>query len=287
MLASALAPSSSKAYERAWKKFTDFVVKNGLPIKFPIPTNYLLWFFTDLHNKGLAYVSLLPILSAISYIQKIKHVEDTTKSFKLQQLLLAIKQNKVSGDLRQPITYSMLSSMLDKLATLPISAYENCLFKALFLLSFHFGLRLGEVTDSPHNLKRDSIFLGKNSMSLTFHSFKHGRGPPITHEVQSSNSRWCPVVAMDKFLKLRGSRPGPLFILGNSAVKRGTLNAKLKSLLQLCGIQSKITSHSFRIGAATWWAHLNYSEARIKRLGRWKSNAFLKYIRGSVVHPTA
>jgi len=38
-------------------------------------------------------------------------------------------------------------------------------------------------------------------------------------------------------------------------------------------------SHSFRIGAASWAASKGMSDAQIRAFGRWKSNAFLRYIR--------
>ena len=38
-------------------------------------------------------------------------------------------------------------------------------------------------------------------------------------------------------------------------------------------------AHSFRIGAASWAAAKGFSDSQIRLLGRWKSNAFLKYIR--------
>lgn len=39
------------------------------------------------------------------------------------------------------------------------------------------------------------------------------------------------------------------------------------------------TAHSFRIGGATHAHNSNMSTAQIQKLGRWKSSAYLKYIR--------
>ena len=41
----------------------------------------------------------------------------------------------------------------------------------------------------------------------------------------------------------------------------------------------KYKSHSFRIGAASMAAEQGLSDAQIRLMGRWKSNAFKKYIR--------
>ena len=269
----------------AWRNFVNFAHSHNLPSLLPIPIDHLLCYITFLANKGRAFASLSTIVSAISYFHKLDGVPDPTKTFKFQQLLAALKRSHHSVDLRLPMTHDILKRILGKLDNSSLAHYERMLFKAMFLLAFHFGLRLGEITQSPHNLSWDSIILSSRSLKLTFQSFKHAVGPPVTHKVVGSGSVLCPVAAMASFLGVRGQRPGPLFLLGGAAVKRHMFNGILKSLLRQCGIQGRITSHSFRIGAATWWSQLNYSQTQIKRLGRWKSNAFLKYLRGPVVHP--
>ena len=286
LVSSALAPSSQKAYQSAWSKFVSFARSHGLPSSLPVPPEHLLWFCTALANGGLAHSSILPILSAISYFHKLHDVGDSTKDFKLQQLLSSLRRSGASSDSRQPITQDILMKILDRLATSQLSVYERRLFRAMFLTSFNYGLRLGEVSESPHNLMLSSIVMSSSCFQLTFNSFKHSVGPPVTHLIQASASQLCPVSAMNIYLSSRGNLQGPLFILRGAAVKRRVFTARLQSLVLQCGFQIRLTSHSFRIGAATWWAHLNYSEAKIKQLGRWRSNAFLKYLRGPVSHPS-
>jgi hypothetical protein len=52
-----------------------------------------------------------------------------------------------------------------------------------------------------------------------------------------------------------------------------------KSLSVLRIENAAIRSHSFRISMATTGAIEGMSDDQIKELGRWKSNAFLRYIR--------
>ena len=52
--------------------------------------------------------------------------------------------------------------------------------------------------------------------------------------------------------------------------------------IKLCVLNPSVyKGHSFRIGAASHAAERGMSDAQIRILGRWKSNAFLKYIRVS------
>ena len=56
--------------------------------------------------------------------------------------------------------------------------------------------------------------------------------------------------------------------------------AEVQQALQKAGLPEKnYTGHSFRIGAATTAAAAGVEDAMIQALGRWKSLAFLTYIR--------
>lgn len=52
-----------------------------------------------------------------------------------------------------------------------------------------------------------------------------------------------------------------------------------------CGLDtSRYKGHSFRIGAACYAADKGFSDAQIRALGRWKSDAFKVYIRSDTLH---
>ena len=55
--------------------------------------------------------------------------------------------------------------------------------------------------------------------------------------------------------------------------------AKLETLQRAGVDQSKYCGHSFRIGAATTAATKGVEDCIIKILGRWKSLAYLQYVR--------
>ena len=93
----------------------------------------------------------------------------------------------------------------------------------------------------------------------------------------------CPVDAYEKYLEsCGGSRmEAPAFRvkLGNG-YRHSRFNKELKELLEpaLKGY-GKISAHSFRAGLATLLAAGGYSDDFIKAVGRWLSEAFLRYIK--------
>ena len=91
----------------------------------------------------------------------------------------------------------------------------------------------------------------------------------------------CPVVAMLRYLSMRGIDDGPLFREGNgNPLSRQNLIAKVRQALQQAGVDpSHYSGHSFRIGAATTAASRGISDTTIQILGRWSSDSYTRYIR--------
>ena len=92
-------------------------------------------------------------------------------------------------------------------------------------------------------------------------------------------STLCPVRAMLEFMQYHPTRTGPLFTYADRTyLTRRRLNVLLKVALPST-VNEPVSSHSFRIGAATTAASANVPGWLIKHLGRWNSNAFQLYIR--------
>lgn len=49
--------------------------------------------------------------------------------------------------------------------------------------------------------------------------------------------------------------------------------------LKFSTIQSKLTLHSFRRGGATWYSEQGLTDAKLRALGRWKSEAYKCYVK--------
>ena len=153
---------------------------------------------------------------------------------------------------------------------------------AVFSTMFHAFLRLGEVTASPHNIQFNQVALESSSVAITFSSFKHHQGPPITLSIQASASENCCLVKLLKsYLTKRGSTPGPLFCFpGNLPIQPARFRSLLSYAIARANLASLyITPHSFRIGAATFATTQGLSSSQIQAMGRWRSNAFQKLLR--------
>ena len=94
-------------------------------------------------------------------------------------------------------------------------------------------------------------------------------------------SNVVPVQALLKYMARRGNEEGPLFRFRNGhPLTRVRLDGALKKALQGAGSTAAgISTHSLRIGAATTAARRGVEDSAIKDLGRWKSRAYLGYIR--------
>ncbi|XP_048576205.1 uncharacterized protein LOC125557556 [Nematostella vectensis] len=93
----------------------------------------------------------------------------------------------------------------------------------------------------------------------------------------------CAVEAILAYLHLRGSTPGPLFLLhSGQPLSRPILTSWLRQIMRAAGFASDYSSHSFRIGAATVAARNGLSDHLIQSLVRWSSDAYKGYIRTPV-----
>ena len=91
----------------------------------------------------------------------------------------------------------------------------------------------------------------------------------------------CPVAAMSAYLAVRGPSQGPVFQYADARpLTKVRFTDQIRDALATIGYDPKsYAGHSFRIGAASTAAERGVEDSSIKALGRWKSDAFLAYIK--------
>jgi len=167
---------------------------------------------------------------------------------------------------------------------------------ATFTMAFFGFLRSGELCTSSANGFDMAVTLSPQDIAVD--NITNPQLLRITLKVSKTDPFWegvdevclartkddlCPVSAVLAWLTIRGTSEGPLFLFeSGSPLTRQALVSHLKRALVAAGINPQgYSGHSFRIVAATTAADKEIEDLQIKMLGRWKSNAYQRYIKPS------
>ena len=293
ILKSAKAPNTVQVYTKVYSDLSEFLGIYGFT--FPLSVNNMAIYLAYLFSKGSSSATITTYSSAVGYFHKVNNQLDPTSSFLVRETLGGIRKLRPSMDVRAPITFSLLSRLLKALTCLSLGNFDTAAFQSMFTLAFFGLLRIGEIVATlrgeAHILTRGSIKFaqGNKSLTISFVSFKHSK-PNTTHviTVYPQPLEVCPIYYLLKYLSLAQCSNSnhlderPLFSnVRGAPYYRDKFCSILRSALSLSGVPdgAKIRSHSFRIGGASYAAKSGMSDSQIRYLGRWSSNAFLKYIR--------
>lgn len=235
-------------------------------------------------------------MSGLRHLQIATGLTDpfTTGSFpRLQYVLKGIKREKGSAvKPRLPVTPQILMG-LHRVWQREAGNPDNTMLWAACTLAFFGCLRSGELTVPSRAAFDPSIHLTAMDIAVDSHNdpsilqlrLKQSKTDPFRTGVMvyvgKTNSTLCPVSAVLAYMAARPADPGPLFRFADgSPLTRQALVRKLRGALRQLDINPDLFSgHSFRIGAATAAHRAGIDEATIRMLGRWESDAVLRYIR--------
>ena len=252
---------------------------------------FLALFISHLYSRNYASSSVTTYVSAIGYVHRLAGVNDPTQTTLINQLLKGYRKLAPVRDIRLPITLPLLRQLIQSFQYTAASAYQKCLMSAMCSLAFYAFLRVGEIstTTGPCNNLIQITQLDRlvdkqgnvKALQLSLCQYKHSvPGQPFVVYIYPEDI-CCPVQLILGYVSLRGHSPGPLFCWPDGkAISRTFFIAQLNAALKFNNLDSSLyKGHSFRIGAASWAAAKGFSDSQIRLLGRWKSNAFLRYIR--------
>ena len=261
----------------------------------PLQETTLCRFVAFLAGESLHHQTIISYLSACRYFQILSGLPDPSLT-SLPQLSYVLKGiRRMSPSTRRtrlPITPELLRGVLSLWSRTP-PTFDRVMLWAAFCMGFFAFLRAGEFTCQSLNSFDQSSMLALDDVWVDSHAdprcltvrLKRSKGDPFGHGVLIYLGRTfqplCPVAAVLSYLAIHSSSPGPFFVFSDgSPLSRDRLVSALSQALKELGLDSSsYKGHSFRIGAATAAAKAGLSDSLIQVLGRWRSSAFLSYIR--------
>ncbi|MCP3663586.1 MAG: hypothetical protein GY696_14030 [Gammaproteobacteria bacterium] len=106
------------------------------------------------------------------------------------------------------------------------------------------------------------------------------RSPVTLPCVCPENFQPCPACLLRRILDSRRGAPpdSPVFLCKGKPIHRELVVTKLKEWTSSIGMNpQEVSGHSLRRGGATSALMAGRSEAEVMKLGRWKSNTYLRY----------
>ena len=284
LLKDAISTSFRKAYTTGFNQYVSFTAQIAAG-PFPLTQGKLELFVASISNK-VSFTTIKVYLSGIQFYSSMYGFSEKISRMKrLSYVLRGTRRSRVVyTNHREPIRFRHLS-FLYNFFSLNFNRFDKRMLRAATCVAF-FGLfRSAEYTspsstfwDPRVNLGiQDVQFAKKAGLNIRIKSsktdpFKEG----CTVELTRLSSKFCPVRLLTKYLEMRGFEEGPLFIYSdNSFLTRN----RLSSILSHCFPNECLNTHSFRIGGASSAAKLGIPSLLIKKLGRWKSDTFMRYIR--------
>ena len=260
---------------------------SGIPLTPPISPQTLVRFISHLSQIGRATSTIKTATAAIATIHNLLFDHDPSKSFLVARSLKGLE--KVTRERAEllPISRELLSALLKRMDHLDIPSYDRIAAKALFALAYMGCFRIGELvlsSSSKHTAALQNFVIHKSEAGkeLRIHlpSFKHNSSPALI-KISESNSDFCAIHLLEKYLSIRPPFPGHLFINRQGIPYNRVQVAHLlkRSLRSLVPSTRRYNTHSFRIGRTTDLVKEGNQESIIQQVGRWKSLAYRKYFR--------
>ena len=287
-----LAESTRAGYRRTWSQLRAYAKSNNLLVGLPVSINLVCLFITHKYRGGNAFSTVATHTSGISYVHKILSVPDPTDNVMVKCLLNAVKKESNKRLELLPISLDMLCEILPFCDVLFNSYYDKCLFKTILLLQYHCCARIGEMVVSHKNdrntLKTTELSFDRfGRLTVDFVYYKHGQEEcSQALIIEPTNDRFCPVAAVRHYLTIRYAGKNDILFIdqGGTPIVREIVSKALKNLIISSGLEAnRYDTHSLRMGRACQAASEGWTETQIKRLGRWKSNAYRKYLRGPLL----
>ncbi len=267
---------------------------------FPVSENLLCYFVAFLAQQGLAPSTIKTYLAGVRHAQIIRGHPEPRESSTLPRLKLLqagvkrvrAQQGAPPSRPRLPLTPAHLRQIRTVWNTSASNPDIVMLWAAATMCFFGF-FRAGEITVASAAAYDPIVHLSWGDISvdsivtpsaIRIHLKRSkcdqlGNGVDVV--IGRTTDELCPVTAVLTYMAQRGDQAGAFFrVVDGSPLTKARFVSSVRRALAMAGVDcSPYSGHSFRIGAATAAALAGIEDSTIQALGRWSSNAFLRYIR--------
>ena len=275
-----------------WQKFSTFARDFDSNWSLPVPVTMLACYGVWLSDQGYKPATINSHLAGVGWWHKLKGLADPSKEFLIRRFQIGLAKMGPPVKQATPVRFDLLSKLLLVLPSIR-SSFEVTLFKSVFLLAYFASLRISEyaaTSSSNHTLFIGDVgFLkekGEEGLVLVFMSYKASQKPAKLFVPPGPSPDRCPVEALRKYLLIRPSGEGPLFLQeSGKPLSAYAVNKTLRACVAAVGLPpADFSAHAFRAGRTTDLVDMDVSDAAIRESGRWKSPAYLKYVRFDLFH---
>ena len=280
--------STKRNYQSVWKKFNEFMVKlDNWPVFWE---DRVSLFGAYLVEQGIQSSTLRSYVSAIKHTLQLDGFKWVDDKVLLSVLVCASRMVNDTLMVHLPIHLGLLELLLFELERLyDTQPYLCVLYQAAFSLAYY-----GLITQSPHVCKASDVHISanKNKLLIILYTSKTHSTANIPQKIKITKSEsvgrakhhFCPFRLLRKYIMLRGSYRDKneqfLVFSDHSPVTPNAARLVLRKLFISLNLNHMVYRfHSFRSGRALDLLKFGATIARIKYLGRWKSNVVFKYLK--------
>jgi len=267
-LKSSKSINTLRAYKSDYKDFSLFCIKHGFR-SMPTEPKILSLYLTHLSQIS-KFSTLKRRLASISVIHKLSGHYIDTKHPMITENLMGIKRAKGSYQrAKKPILINELKSIINVIDK-DQNEKKRAKNRALILVGFAGGFRRSELVAIQYE---DIDFVPEGVKIFIKRSKTDQSGEGMTKGIPYfSNSEYCPVVSLNKWLEKSEIKSGKIFNMSDKSVA-----LTIKKYTAIAGLDSnKYSGHSLRSGFATSAAELGAEERSIMAMTGHKTTQMVR-----------
>ena len=281
-LKSSKASNTVRAYKSDFNDFSLFCVQNGFK-QLPSEPKIVSLYLTHLSSKDTKMSTLKRRLVSIGVIHKLKGYYLDTKHPSIIENIMGIKRRKGSiQKAKKPVLINYLKELINVIDNNKDEEIKKLRDRTIILIGVSGGFRRNEIV----SLDYDDLDFVPEGVKINLKRSKtdqFGEGS-LKGLPYFDNSKYCPVLSIQKYLEKSNISEGALFrrfnkgsILSKNRLTDQTVAILIKKYLQLAGIDSKnYSGHSLRSGFATSAAESGAEERSIMAMTGHKSTEMVR-----------